>query len=127
MTRAHGPPQGRRSAAVALAVVAFGLALALAGSRGDIAAAGEAAGASRTSTVTIPGFEFKPATLTVARGSKVRFSNTAGRAHTATRNGAFDTGRIKPSRSASVTFARRGTFAYHCSIHPFMKGRIVVD
>jgi len=26
-----------------------------------------------------------------------------------------------------VTFNKRGTFAYHCKIHPFMKGKVVVE
>jgi plastocyanin len=26
----------------------------------------------------------------------------------------------------SFTFAKAGTFAYHCTIHPFMKGTVVV-
>ncbi len=124
MTTTARSPQRWQAVAVVLAVIAFGLVLA--GIRGDVAAAGETARASRTATVAIPSFEFKPATLTVARGSRVRFSNTSGRTHTATRNGSFDTGRIKSGRAASVTFNRRGTFAYHCSIHPFMKGKIVV-
>ena len=48
-------------------------------------------------------------------------------AHTATDKGAFDTGRIKPGHSVSVRFGHKGTFSYHCSIHPFMHGKIVVD
>jgi plastocyanin len=27
----------------------------------------------------------------------------------------------------SFTFPKAGTFAYHCTIHPFMKGTIVVS
>ncbi len=112
--------------AVAVAVAAAVFALALVGVHGAVAAAGETAQTSRTAVVTIPAFEFKPATVTIPRGSKVRFSNTSGTAHTATRK-SFDTGRIRPGRSASVQFNREGTFRYHCSIHPFMKGRVVVD
>ena len=124
MTRAAISRRGWQTIAAALALAAF--LLALVGLRGQTAAAAETAQASRASTVAIPGFEFRPATLTIAPGSKVRFSNTSGRVHTATRPGSFDTGRIKPGNSASIAFNRRGAFSYHCKIHPFMRGKVVV-
>ena len=125
MTTSVGSRRGRQAIAIALAACL--LALAPLGSSGGAASAGDSARAGRTATVTIPAFEFQPATVTVPRGSKVRFSNTSGTAHTVTRKGSFNTGRIKPGRSATIEFGRRGTFAFHCSIHPFMKGKVVVD
>jgi plastocyanin len=62
----------------------------------------------------------------VPKGAQVVFSNSDGVARTATDRGAFDTGRIKPGRSVAVRFTQKGTFAYHCTIHPFMHGKIVV-
>jgi plastocyanin len=82
--------------------------------------------ASGAKTVDINHFAFHPPRLEVARGGRVVFSNSAGIAHTATDKGAFDTGRIKPGHSVAVRFEHRGTFSYHCSIHPFMHGKIVV-
>lgn len=125
MTTTVGFRQGRRVVAIALAVIAF--AAALIGIRSEIADAGETAQASRTATVDIVNFAYKPATLTVGVGSKVVFANTSGRAHTATRKGSFTTGRIKAGNSASIRFNQRGTFPYHCTIHPFMKGKVIVD
>lgn len=110
--------------AMALALTLFGLAPI--DIWGGIASAEDGARASRIATVTISGFKFHPATVTIPRGSKVRFSNASGTAHTATRKGAFDTGRVKPGKAATVQFGAKGTFAYHCKIHPFMKGKIVV-
>jgi plastocyanin len=117
----------RRRQTIAIVLAAGVYAMALIGISGGAASADESARASRTATVTIPAFKFQPATVTVPRGSKVRFSNTSGTAHTATRKGSFNTGRIKPGSSATVQFGGRGTFAYHCSIHPFMKGKVVVN
>ncbi len=111
--------------AAVLALVAFGLALAAA--RGEIAAGGETARASKTATVKIEDFAFRPATLKIAPGSKVVFSNTGGVTHTATRDGGFDTGRIRPGKTATVSFKQKGTFRYHCTIHSSMRGKIVVD
>jgi plastocyanin len=111
--------------AIALTLAAFGLALG--GLRGAVASTGETAQASKVSTVSIADFAYKPATLTVGAGSLVVFANKSGVAHTATRAGSFSSGRIKPGKSVSVRFKQKGTFAYHCTIHPFMHGKIVVD
>jgi plastocyanin len=121
---ATGTWRGWKFAAV-IALVAFSLALI--GLRGAIASAGEPAQASRTSTVEINHFAYHPPTLTIAKGSKVTFSNTSSITHTATRPGSFSTGRIKPGTSISIRFNKPGTYSYHCLIHPFMHGKIVVQ
>lgn len=118
---------GQRRARWAFVIAAVSVALALAMLQGGFAAAGEPALASRTKTVSIDNFAYRPATLTVSRGTKVAFVNSDGVKHTATRGGSFDTGKIKPGRSATVRFGQRGTFRYHCKIHSFMKGKIVVQ
>jgi plastocyanin len=109
---------------VAVAAVAIGFALV--GLRKELAAAGPTAQASGTATVDINHFAYHPPTLTIAAGSSVAFSNTSRVTHTATRNGSFTTGRIKPGGSVVVRFTRRGVYSYHCQIHPFMHGKIVV-
>jgi plastocyanin len=83
--------------------------------------------ASGTATVNINNFAFHPPTLRIAEGGRVAFSNSSKFTHTATRGGSFDTGRIKPGKSVTVRFRQKGTFAYHCTIHPEMRGKIVVD
>jgi plastocyanin len=107
-------------------VVPVALALAVFGGQGVTASALGPAQASKTATVSIDHFKYRPAALTVARGTTVVFSNSARVAHTATDRGVFDSGRIKPGRSFSVRFGRKGTFAYHCKIHRFMRGTVVV-
>jgi plastocyanin len=101
------------------------LILALAAGSGS--AAGPTAGASAAKSVSIVNFAFKPGTLTVQRGARVAFTNTANTAHTATKGGSFDTKRIAPGKTKTVQFNQKGTFAYHCKIHPFMKGKVVVE
>lgn len=103
------------------------MALALVGLRGAPASAGATAQASGSRGVSIKNFAFHPGTLRVSKGTKVNFVNASGVTHTATRRGDFDTGRIKPGQSVSVRFGQKGTFAYHCEIHPFMHGKIVVE
>jgi plastocyanin len=115
---------------LAMAMVTAVAVLSLAGLR---AAAGESATAptataSRAASERIVDFAFRPTPLRVSAGTRVVFSNQGGTAHTATANGGgFDTGRIQPGTTASVTFKRPGTYLFHCSIHPFMHGRIVVE
>ncbi|HEY5053260.1 MAG TPA: plastocyanin/azurin family copper-binding protein [Solirubrobacterales bacterium] len=107
-------------AAVA-AVVALGLTLA-----SVEAVPASTAEASGSFTVAIPKLAYHPGTLEIAKGSTVVFSNSSSFAHTATDAGAFDTGRIRPGASVSVRFTQKGVFPYHCKIHKFMHGKIVV-
>jgi plastocyanin len=106
--------------------LAMGLvALTLLAPRGGTASEVDAT-ASAAKTVTVKSFAFKPATLTVKRGTRVTFANTSTATHTAS-GASFDTKQIGPGRSATVQFNKRGTFAYHCKIHPFMKGKVTVE
>jgi len=77
--------------------------------------------------VNIRNLAFRPGTLNVGRGARVVFANGDSVAHTATRKGSFDTGRIRPGNSVGVRFRQSGVYAFHCKIHSFMRGRIVVE
>jgi plastocyanin len=79
--------------------------------------------------VSISNFKFSPGTVTVKSGTKVTVANNDGTAHTATSDdgSTFDTGDIDPGSSKTVTLSKAGTVKYHCSIHPFMHGTIVVQ
>lgn len=76
--------------------------------------------------VEISEFAFHPHTLHVKPGTRVVFANGDTTAHTATRSGSFETGHIQPGHSVTVKLKRAGVYAYHCSIHHFMHGKIVV-
>jgi plastocyanin len=77
-------------------------------------------------TVTIHD-DFAPPTLTVKAGQTVRFINKDDEKHTVTANGGlFDSKGISPNHSFSYTFAKPGQYPYHCTIHPNMKGTVVV-
>lgn len=102
-----------------LTLAATTAALAMAVGAGSVLAADGA--------VTIAGFAFDPTTITVQVGDSVTWTNQDSTAHTATANGAFDTGNIANGASKSITFATAGTFAYHCTIHPTMTGTVVVQ
>jgi plastocyanin len=110
--------------------VAAAMAIALVGLYSDLAAAGAMSADSRarvaSKAVSIKGFAFRPGTTRVKKGARVSFANRDGVAHTATGRG-FDTGTIAPGKSKRVSFNRKGTFVFHCSIHPTMHGKVIVE
>lgn len=80
-----------------------------------------------THQVTIAGMQFSPASLTIAPGDTVVFTNADGAPHTATaKDSSFDTGKLAKGDSASITFSAAGEFAYYCKVHPMMKATITV-
>lgn len=83
---------------------------------------------AQTMQVTIKNFSFQPATLTVPAGTTVTWTNQDSVDHTSTSDtGVWDSGRLAPGQSFSFMFTQAGMFPYHCMIHPFMKGMIVVQ
>jgi len=117
--------RGLFGAALAIGAVAT-MALATIGLL-NAASADPLARASASKQVKIVNFAFRPATLTVAAGTKVEFHNDGDVAHTVTRKNGFDSKRIPPGSSFSVRFKSPGTFAYHCKIHPEMRGKVIVQ
>jgi plastocyanin len=81
-----------------------------------------------TKTVLIQDFSFKPAHITIKRGTKVRWINKDISPHTATANNGrlFDSGRLGKGQRYTHTFKSVGKKPYHCEIHPHMKGTITV-
>ena len=81
-----------------------------------------------TRTVLIQGFKFKPANITIKRGTKVRWINKDSTTHTATANNgrSFDSGRLGKGQSYTHTFKSAGKKPYHCEIHPHMRGSVLV-
>lgn len=77
--------------------------------------------------VAIRGFNFSPAKVTVIKGTKVTWTNKDRTAHTVTAsNGTFGSGTLGTGEKFSRTFRKVGKVAYHCGIHPTMKGTVIV-
>ena len=81
-------------------------------------------------TVVIKNFAFDPSSLTVKSGTVVTWTNQDGAPHTiASDTGSpvgFTSDSISSGASYSFTFTQPGTYTYYCSIHPTMKGTIIV-
>ena len=81
-----------------------------------------------TRTVLIQGFKFKPANITIKRGTRVIWINKDSTQHTATANNgkSFNSGLLRKGQRYSHTFKRAGKKGYHCKPHPFMRGSVTV-
>jgi amicyanin len=78
--------------------------------------------------VKISGLAFDPANITVPMGTVVTWTNLDSVPHTVTSDtGVFESGTLSRNATFSYTFNSRGTFSYSCTIHPSMKGKVVVE
>jgi plastocyanin len=81
-------------------------------------------------TVNIKNMMFTPSQITVQKGAKVTWTNNDSVAHTVTDDlsnvGGPASAQIPGGETYSFTFNKTGSFQYHCSIHPSMRGTIVV-
>jgi plastocyanin len=102
--------------------------LGLVGGVGLVLSSVAAARKQQTRTVVIKNFSFKPANITIKRGTKVIWINMDSVQHTATaKNGkSFDSGLLRKGKSYSHTFKSAGKKPYFCKPHPHMKGSVTV-
>jgi cytochrome c oxidase subunit II len=103
------------------------------------------AAAAAAATLTIPmgavtpgNPAYEPASLTVKKGDAIDVVNKDSSPHTVTSGTGledpnagkmFDTSIITPAASAQVATAdlEAGEYDYHCAVHPFMTGKIIVQ
>ncbi|OPY38350.1 MAG: Halocyanin precursor [Methanoregula sp. PtaU1.Bin051] len=73
-------------------------------------------------------FAFSPATITVKPETTVTWTNEDSAIHTIVADsGAFASDILGTGPSFRFTFSTAGTYTYHCSIHPSMKGTVIVQ
>jgi plastocyanin len=82
---------------------------------------------AQTHTVRIENMQFVPPVLTVHPGDRIVWRNDDLVPHTATAAGRFDSGVIAPGHSATRVAPRPGRYGYVCTLHPGMKGEVVVQ
>jgi plastocyanin len=90
--------------------------------------AGGGAAASGGGEVRIAGFAFAPATLTAKVGQRVSWTHQdPGASHTVTADqGQFRSGELAQGDGFTHVFRTAGSFAYHCAVHPDMRGTVQV-
>ena len=117
----------------ALALTASAAIVGACGSSGTApSTTAPAAAAAGAASINIQGSAF-PATLAVAKGTKVTWTNKDSTAHTVTsgtrpnKDGKFDSGQLAGGATFSFTFTDAGTFNYFCQNHSFMNATITVQ
>jgi len=76
----------------------------------------------------IANFAFAPPMITVHAGQSVTWTNADDDPHTVyADDGAFKSQALDTGDSFTQSFAKAGVYSYHCSLHPYMVGKIVVQ
>lgn len=81
--------------------------------------------AGQVHSVSIEGMAFSPAAVEIKVGDMVAWTNKDAAPHTATGQ-SFDSGKLNQGESFAFRFEKSGTYSYVCSLHPSMKGAVVV-
>ena len=85
--------------------------------------------ASSGNALTISGFSYSPTPLSVAPGATVTVTNKDSADHTVTSDTSGVFSLDDPAGGSPVTFTAPktpGTYRFHCAIHPYMHGTLVV-
>jgi plastocyanin len=86
------------------------------------------AGAASTKTVTLKNIRFTPSAVSTTRGGKVTWVWRDGtiRHDVRFKNGGFKPSRLQSRGSYTLTFKKKGTYRFFCSVHSEMTGRVTV-
>jgi plastocyanin len=93
------------------------------------AAAGGTAAATSGSTITIKNFAFG-SPLTVKPGEKITVVNDDSAPHTVTSDDGTSFNAPADANGGTGTFTaptKAGTYPYHCTVHPYMHGTLIVS
>jgi len=88
--------------------------------------------------VSRPGCEendrcYIPSLIVIEKGEKITWINEDSAFHTITSGfyetptELFDSGHLDPFESYTLTFDEVGTYDYFCTLHPWMKGQVIVE
>ena len=88
--------------------------------------------------VSRPGCEandncYVPSLIVIEKGKQVTWVNEDSAFHTITSGyydtptDLFDSGHLDPFESYTLTFDEIGTYDYFCTLHPWMKGQVIVE
>jgi plastocyanin len=73
------------------------------------------------------GLQFTMKMIEIATGTTIEWKNEDPVVHTVTADdNAFDSGNLEAGQVWRYTFERPGSYPFHCTTHPFMRGTVVV-
>jgi plastocyanin len=76
--------------------------------------------------VQIKGSAFDPPSLTIIKGTTVRWTNLDSAQHIVTGPG-FQSHALEKRDIWNYTFNETGTYEYRCSVHSLARGRVIVE
>jgi len=90
------------------------------------------------SKVSRPGCEetdrcYIPSQIVIEKGKQVIWVNEDSAFHSITSGfydaptDLFDSGHLDPFESYTLTFNKTGIYDYHCTLHPWMEGQVIVE
>lgn len=80
-----------------------------------------------TTSVSLENIAFNPSNISVSVGQEVTFTNNDSVTHTITADdNSFNSGNVAKGQSYKHVFNKAGTYNFHCSVHPSMKGTVSV-
>ena len=79
-----------------------------------------------TAVITIKDFSFIPASITINKGTTVRWVNQDSVSH-AIKSESVNSQEFGKGQIFEFKFENPGTYDYICGLHPPMKGRIIVN
>ncbi len=84
--------------------------------------------ASADYNIDIINFVYEPVELNIKVGESVMWTNQDSARHTVTSDSGneLDSALLSKGDSYSHTFTEAGTYAYHCTPHPYMQAKIIV-
>jgi plastocyanin len=115
----------RRARAWIVAVLVVALAVPVTAAAGPAEDRRGGGGPARVRMVD--GQRFRPRTLRIDAGTRVRWSNATGVHHTTTSDTGLWNSHVAPGDTFARRFRTEGTFRYHCTIHASMRGTIIVS
>ncbi len=88
--------------------------------------------------VSRPGCEendrcYIPSVIVIEKGKQITWVNEDSAFHSITSGyygtptELFDSGHLDPFESYTLTFDETGTYDYFCTLHPWMKGQVIVE
>lgn len=80
---------------------------------------------NETNQIIINNFAFNPSEITVKTGEMVIWINADSTKHTIA-GISTDAILLEPNEIFGTSFDAPGTYNYHCSVHPSMKGTVIV-
>jgi len=116
-----------RSLLVLLSIACTALVIAACAGREDNSDATPTVIDTGEITIEIRDFLFEPPNVSIPAGTEVTWVNHDAAPHDATHDDRdWEIDRLNRNDNDTLTFDTSGTYTYHCSIHPYMKGTITV-